>query len=62
MYKQTSKILVGNGSSNLNSQIQLHLNEGWETSGGVSVTSYYDKSDKLVFQYVQGMILMEDEA
>jgi len=57
----TPKILVGNGSSNLTSQIQLHLNEGWEMQGGVSVTNYYDKNDKLVFQYTQAMIKVENE-
>lgn len=59
--KLVSKILVGNGSSNLTSQVNNHLNEGWEMQGGTSVTSYYDKSDKLVFQYVQAMILLVNE-
>lgn len=51
------KVLVANGSSNLSSQVSLHLAEGWELSGGVSVTNYYDKDDKLVFQYTQAVIL-----
>ena len=55
------KVLVANGSSNLTSQIKLHLNEGWELSGGVSVTNYYDKDDKLVFQYTQAVIFYGKE-
>ena len=49
------KVLVANGSSNLTSQVKLHLAEGWDLEGGVSVTNYYDKDDKLVFQYTQAI-------
>lgn len=56
MEKDQYKVLVANGSSNLSSQVTLHIHEGWLIVGGVSVTSYYDKDDKLVFQYVQALV------
>ena len=55
------KVLIANGSSNLTSQVNLHLKEGWELVGGVSVTNYYDKDDKLTFQYVQAICKESDE-
>ena len=57
---ETFKILVANGSMNLASQVNLHLKEGWDLVGGASVTNYYDKDDKLVFQYVQAITFIEN--
>lgn len=54
------KVLIANGSSNLTSQVNLHLKEEWVLVGGVSVTNYYDKDDKLVFQYVQAITRLEE--
>ena len=61
------KILVANGSSNLSSQVNNYLNEGWDVTGGVSVTNYYtpskhnDEDDKLVFQYTQAIFKLDEQ-
>lgn len=55
------KVLVASGSSNLSFQVNNHLRDGWELQGGTSVTNYYDKDDKLTFQYVQAICKESDE-
>lgn len=54
------KLLVANGSSNLSTQVSLHLKEGWELEGNHQVTHYVDKNGKDTFQYTQVVVKVDE--